>query len=25
MDDFGGRDRLAVMDQEGYDVCAKAL
>jgi len=25
MDDFGGRDRLAVLDQEGYDVCAKAL
>jgi len=25
MDDFGGRDRSAVLDQEGYDVCAKAL
>ena len=25
MDDFGGRDRTAVLDQEGYDVCAKAL
>ena len=25
MDDFGGRDRSAVLDQEGYDICAKAL